>query len=132
MPHLAPTRFDGRTMKTSPEEEESTRGRGGRGTQSGCTMVHECCNLPEIMSVCVSASKINIISGILWPLAAYLWPGFCAGGANNASKKPAEREPSSAQALSPALSVLQALQALHQTFSVLASLPVNCIPIVPM
>lgn len=31
----------------------------------------------------------------------------------------------------PTLAALQALQTLHQTLSILASLPVNCIPIVP-
>lgn len=74
------------------------RGSKDRGMTSGCPTASLCFNLPEIMSACVSVSKINIISGILWPPAAYLWPGFCAGVAKNAWKnKTAEWEPSSAR-----------------------------------
>lgn len=41
----------------------------------------------EVMRATASAGRINIISSILWLPVAYLWPGFCALGANNASKK---------------------------------------------
>lgn len=75
--------------------------------------------LSELMRAAASAGRINIISSILWLPVAYLWPGFCALGANNASKK--QRSGSR---------LPQPLQS-HIKRSAPGPAPDNCTPIVP-
>lgn len=68
------------TITTVTSTQLRTRRTAG---QSGFLMVA----LSELMRAAASAGRINIISSILWLPVAYLWPGFCALRANNASKK---------------------------------------------